>query len=1142
MADDGPRNMDEAMTLIEKLQKKNHTLSEMCASLQWKLAVAQTKKGAVGSMGFPSITRGRAKNLPNKLSEGMDRVPSSGGTGVYKYDRQDMSNMVRLSFDNTTAEDIKKEVLTDNRFKEGPEGLMAGLKVSQATGISDKEQADRMEKFGENVIPMEPQTSIFSLMWGALQDPTLIFLCFASFVSLFIGVFVEQDPMGWLEGTAILTAVVVVVLVGSVNDYQKESQFRALNAKKDDMTVTVLRDGQKNNISCHKVVVGDIVLLSTGDIVSCDCYTVGRNDLMINEKMLTGETVMKKKGPYELSSSGHVVYSPIIFSGTFVQEGEGKAIVIAVGTSTYAGTMQKKMDEAEEGNHRSILQQKLDDMTEVITQGGAGFAILTVGVLCVRMYLAFQAGLCCKEEWDHHVHWSEVLSYLISGVTIFVVAVPEGLPLAVTIALAFSVKKMLKDQNLVRHLSACETMGSATTICSDKTGTLTTSRMSVVKVYCGGTEYSISDAAKLPEKLRKELIQSAVINTMAKTNLQGVGETPVYTGNDTECGLLAMANALGAPGKKMDYGSEDQPYKAIRRQFPEDQAGRKQFTFSSERKRMSTRVKDGSSYRIYTKGAAEMVMELCNKRYTPTGEIETMTNTQKAEINKVIERFADEALRTLCLAVRTTSDAVEDVNEAEKDLIMVALIGIEDPVRDEVPAAIEDCKKAGIVVRMVTGDNMKTAAAIAKKCGILDSVSDVPGAVIDGKTFREKVSGPDGKLNQVEFDKIWPQLRVMGRSTPLDKHMLVSGLQASTVKGQDRQTVAVTGDGTNDAPALKKADVGFAMGLQGTDVAKNASDVIIMDDNFVSIVKAVMWGRCVYDNICRFLQFQLTVNITAIVVACVGSAVLTQSPLTAIQMLWVNLIMDSFASLALATEDPTRSLLFRKPYPRDRGVLSQTMIKNMVLHAAWQLVILGGLIFMVGDICIPSTDASPQVCTPRALSKFVGFYGSQPFNVPTGRPLGFDLAVTAASGACPMAFDLEDKNTWKRVKGVVVPNRHPEYCKSHKGGEESATQHYTIVFNVFVLMQIFNEVNSRKIHNEWNVFSGIHKNFLFLFIVIGTLVAQVALIEMKGLNIAFGCTSLTADQWVISMILGLSVLPINLLFRLVPSSIFPGST
>ena len=536
-----------------------------------------------------------------------------------------------------------------------------------------------------------------------------------------------------------------------------------------------------------------------------------------------------------------------------------------------------------------------------------------------------------------------------------------------------------------------------------------------------------------------------------------------------------------------------------------------------------------------------MVLAICTHRLKEDGSVEAMPD--KSKENKLINELAAEALRTICLAYKDMDKSSDNIDTVEKDLTMIGIVGIEDPVRPEVPPAIADCKKAGITVRMVTGDNMVTAAAIAKKCGIIDDTKE-PDAVWDGKDFREAVkarpgvndaSGKPEELNQDAFDKIWEKMRVMGRSTPLDKHLLVTGLQASKA-GKERQTVAVTGDGTNDAPALKKADVGFAMGIQGTDVAKNASDIIIMDDNFKSIVQAVLWGRCVYDNICKFLQFQLTVNITAIVIACAGSAILTESPLTAIQMLWVNLIMDSFASLALATEDPNPELLDRKPYPRDRGVLSKTMIKNMLLHAAWQLIVLFTLIFGVGNVCKDGEKA----CTMAPLSNFE-FMGARPFAVPSGRPAGYDLASTAASGACPPAYNPADKTTFTKSRGKQTPLRPEGYCKHAKGSASDTTQHYTMIFNVFVLMQCFNEINSRKIHNEINVFAGIHKNLLFVVIVLGTLAGQVALIEMPGINTAFGCQSLTTEQWYICLILGASVLPLNVLFRFVPSSLFPGA-
>ena len=313
--------------------------------------------------------------------------------------------------------------------------------------------------------------------------------------------------------------------------------------------------------------------------------------------------------------------------------------------------------------------------------------------------------------------------------------------------------------------------------------------------------------------------------------------------------------------------------------------------------------------------------------------------------------------------------------------------------------------------------------------------------------------------------------------------------------------------------------------VQGTDVAKNASDVIIMDDNFVSIVAAVKWGRCVYDNICKFLQFQLTVNITACSLACVGAAILTESPLNAIQMLWVNLIMDSFASLALATEDPTGDLLKRKPYPKDQAILSQTMVRNMLLHSSWQLIVLSFIIFGMGDVC----RGTGQTC--EGTETFVDYFG----NLRSGRPTAFDW--NGVPGVCIPAYNASDPATYDAATGKPLRDEH--FCQAAHGDSEALTQHYTIVFNVFVLMQIFNEVNSRKIHNELNVFTGVFKNAIFLVIVIGTLITQVALIEIKGLNTAFGCTNLTKDQWIACLLLGASVIPLNCLFNLVPPSLFP---
>ncbi|RHY83373.1 hypothetical protein DYB31_011285, partial [Aphanomyces astaci] len=390
------------------------------------------------------------------------------------------------------------------------------------------------------------------------------------------------------------------------------------------------------------------------------------------------------------------------------------------------------------------------------------------------------------------------------------------------------------------------------------------------------------------------------------------------------------------------------------------------------------------------------------------------------------------------------------------------IVGIEDPVREEVPESIRQCNEAGIVVRMVTGDNIVTAKSIALKCGII-SPND-GSLVMEGSVFRARVLDANGNIKQDEFDKIWPMLRVLARSSPKDKHTLVSGLIQSNVVPHGPQVVAVTGDGTNDAPALKKADVGFAMGICGTAVAKDASDIILMDDNFRSIVSAVKWGRNVYDSIAKFLQFQLTVNVVAITTAVVGAIVLNESPLTAIQLLWVNLIMDTFASLALATEPPTDALLNRKPYPRTKALLSKKMLKHILGQSVFQLVLILLLVFR----------------------------GEKFFGIDSGR----------------------------RENQVLA-----------SGERNPPSQHYTIVFNTFVFLQLFNELNARKIHDEVNIFTNLWGNTLFLSISVFQVGAQALICQLGGR--AFGCTMLTTEQFFICIGLGSLSLPVGLVLRLV---------
>ena len=587
---------------------------------------------------------------------------------------------------------------------------------------------------------------------------------------------------------------------------------------------------------------------------------------------------------------------------------------------------------------------------------------------------------------------------------------------------------MMIDNNLVRHLDACETMGNATAICSDKTGTLTTNRMTVVQCYMNGKLHeTLPKPNEVSEQLKKHIHTAISVNSNYASKMEPVtkpGQLPSQLGNKTECGLLGFVEHLGGN------------YKTIREQYPTKDYVHV-YTFNSGRKSMSTCVAHPTipgAVRLFSKGASEMVLIKCKFTLKDDKIEEFSTDNYNKVLREVIEPMACNGLRTICVAYKDfvplslgekkpneeylpegTINWDEEEAKYTTNLTALCICGIQDPVRPEVPEAIRKCKSAGIVVRMVTGDNVNTARSIARSCGIIGVNDDF--LVLEGKEFNQRIKDENGNIIQEKVDAIWPRLRVLARSSPQDKYVLVKHIISSTLN-PNREVVAVTGDGTNDGPALKKADVGFAMGIQGTDVAKEASDIILTDDNFNSIVKAVMWGRNVYDSIAKFLQFQLTVNVVAVVCAFVGACVVAESPLRAVQMLWVNLIMDTLASLALATEPPTEELLERKPYGRTKPLISRTMMKNIIGHSIYQLTIIFVLLF-----------AGPQL------------------------------------------FDMESG-----ISGSA---------------QFKPTQHFTMIFNAFVLMTLFNEINSRKIHGERNVFKGFFSNPIFYGIWIVTLCLQV---------------------------------------------------
>lgn len=1002
------------------------------------------------------------------------------------------------------------EALTQiNAHYGGVMNLCSKLKTNPVEGLSGNpaDLEKRKQVFGQNLIPPKKPKTFLELVWEALQDVTLIILEIAAIISLVLSFYRPhgeeneqcglpinspedegESEAGWIEGAAILFSVIIVVLVTAFNDWSKEKQFRGLqNRIEKEQKFSVIRNGHIIQLPVAEIVVGDIAQIKYGDLLPADGILIQGNDLKIDESSLTGESDHVKKS---------LERDPMLLSGTHVMEGSGRMLVTAVGVNSQTGIIftllgasegeeeEKKKKGKKQGvpenrnkaktqdgvaleiqplnsqegidneekekkvvklpkKEKSVLQGKLTRLAVQI--GKAGLIMSAITVLILILYFVIDNFVIQRKPWLAEctpIYIQYFVKFFIIGITVLVVAVPEGLPLAVTISLAYSVKKMMKDNNLVRHLDACETMGNATAICSDKTGTLTMNRMTVVQAYIGNTHYrQIPSPDAFVPKVLDLLVNGISINSAYTSKIlppEKEGGLPRQVGNKTECSLLGFVIDL------------KQDYHAVRNEVPEEKLY-KVYTFNSVRKSMSTVIqKPGGGYRMYSKGASEIILRKCNRILDKNGEAVPFKNKDRDEIVRtVIEPMASEGLRTICLAYRDFNDVEppwDNESEILTELTCIAVVGIEDPVRPEVPDAIAKCKRAGITVRMVTGDNVNTARAIATKCGIITPGDEF--LCLEGKEFNRLIRNEKGEVEQEKLDKVWPKLRVLARSSPTDKHTLVKGIIDSTV-GEQRQVVAVTGDGTNDGPALKKADVGFAMGIAGTDVAKEASDIILTDDNFTSIVKAVMWGRNVYDSISKFLQFQLTVNVVAVIVAFTGACITQDSPLKAVQMLWVNLIMDTFASLALATEPPTDSLLKRRPYGRNKPLISRTMMKNILGHAVYQLTIIFFLVF--------------------AGEKF---------------------------------FDIDS--------GRNAPLHSPP------------SQHYTIIFNTFVLMQLFNEINSRKIHGERNVFAGIFRNLIFCSVVMGTFISQIIIVEFGGKP--FSCTKLSLSQWFWCLFIGIGEL------------------
>jgi Ca2+-transporting ATPase len=715
--------------------------------------------------------------------------------------------------------------------------------------------------------------------------------------------------------------------------------------------------------------------------------------------------------------------------------------VVAVGSNSQWGVILKTLIVEPSS---TPLQDRLDVLVVTVGNFGIGAAIATFVASMIRWIVNGSEG----EGWDG----VEILDYLINSVTIVVVAIPEGLPLAITLGLAFAMRKMMADQNLVRRLEACETMGSATQLNADKTGTLTQNRMTVTDAYLGGTQYDSVPPKDISDEFAALLAESVCVNSDANLAHNENG-TIDHIGSKTECALLQMVEDLRTAGKGNLPASTNFAYVAGREKHEVAQ----RYHFTSARKRMSTAVPMNGGVRLHVKGASEIVVKLCTKMMQTDGSVTDFSADDLAAAEKAITAMASTGLRTLCIAYVDLDTAPGALGEEppEANLTLLGVAGIKDPIRPETAEAVRLLRQAGVVVRMVTGDNKLTAEAIAREAGILEDGDD--GLILEGPVFR--------KMSQSEKEAVAVKIRVLARSSPADK-LTLCNLQKSL-----GEVVSVTGDGTNDAPALKDADVGFALGIAGTEIAKEACDIVILDDNIASMAKAVLWGRNVFQSIRKFLQFQLVVNVVAVSLNFISAAAgITELPLAAVPLLWVNMIMDSMGALALATEPPSPHLMERKPFGRSAPLVNREMWRNIVVMSVYQLIVCLVLLFAGQDLLgIDETDGDAHYRTLRVNS---------------------------------------------------------------------------VIFNTFVFMQIFSEINSRKI-TEWNVFEGIQDSPIFCFIIFLTIGTQAAFIEGVGRTVvgpAIGFMNLTGGEWAVCIVIGFCALPVGFIARQLPLDIFPGMT
>lgn len=754
-------------------------------------------------------------------------------------------------------------------------------------GLSDQEVIESRNKNGINLLTPPKRPSMWKLYWEKFQDPVIRILLVAAVFSLAISVFENE----YAETIGIFFAIFLATGIGFYFEYDANKKFDLLNAVGEEIPVTVIRNGKIREIPRKEIVVGDIVILNTGEEVPADGKLLEAVSLQVNESTLTGE-LMVAKSTDEAHFDKEATYpSDEVMRGTTITDGHGIMRVERVGDATEIGKVARQA--TEQSQEQTPLNIQLSRLASLIGKAGFTIAILTF-IIFTSKDLYEYLSVTAVNDWHQWLDIARiVLKYFMMAVTLIVVAVPEGLPMSVSLSLALNMRRMLKTNNLVRKMHACETMGAITVICTDKTGTLTQNLMQVYD-------------SKLDESRADVIAEGISANSTAF--LEEKDGKPNGVGNPTEIALLLWLN-----GKGKDYMSLREAAKVVN-----------QLTFSTERKYMATLVESPVIGKrvLYVKGAPEIVMGKCN-----------LSAEQIEANNRQLLEYQNKAMRTLGLAYRVVSDEAETdcaTLVAEGGLTFLGIFAISDPIRPDVPAAVERCQSAGISIKIVTGDTPGTATEIARQIGLWKPED----------TERNRITGVEfaALTDEEALDRVL-DLKVMSRARPMDKQRLVQLLQ------QKGAVVAVTGDGTNDAPALNHAQVGLSMGT-GTSVAKEASDITLLDDSFNSIATAVMWGRSLYKNIQRFIVFQLTINVVALLSVLLGAFFGSELPLTVTQMLWVNLIMDTFAAMALASIAPSADVMNEKPRRRSDFIITPTMRNHIFgVGLAFLVLLMGALAY-----------------------------------------------------------------------------------------------------------------------------------------------------------------------------------------------------